>query len=411
MKVIDRFLEYIQMDTTSDPKSETSPSSACQKTLGARLVEELKALGLSDAAMDEFGIVTAHLKGNCPDAPCLGLLAHMDTSPDASGVVHPAIVNNYQGEDIVLMGKEGALLSPREFPDLLEHVGKSLVVTDGTSLLGADDKAGICAIMNALEIILAENIAHGDLAIAFTPDEEIGRGTEHFDVASFGADFAFTVDGGALGSLETQNFNAASATVFAHGKSIHPGSAKDAMKSAISALLLLDQLLPQDQRPEHTEGFEGFFHLHELSGNVEEAQAHYLIRDHHRESFEKKKRLLEEAVSFVSMQRDLPISLEIRDEYANMHEKILPVMAGVQVAREAILDLGLPLQEHPIRGGTDGAQLSAKGLPCPNLFTGGHNFHGPYEYIAVEDLEASVKVLVDIIRRFSCLEKSIFHTT
>lgn len=410
MKVIDRFLEYVQIETTSDPKSETSPSSACQKNLGARLVEELKALGLSDAAMNEYGIVTAHLKGSCPDAPCLGLLAHMDTSPDASGVVHPAMVKNYQGEDIILSEKDNIVLSPLEFPDLKNHIGKILVVTDGTSLLGADDKAGIAAIMSALETILTEDIPHGDLAIAFTPDEEIGRGTEHFDVAAFGADFAFTVDGGALGGLETQNFNAASATVVAHGKSIHPGSAKNAMKSAISALLLLDQLLPKEQRPEHTEDLEGFFHLHELSGNVEEARAHYLIRDHHRPSFEKKKRLLEEAISFVSAQRDLSIDLDIRDEYANMQEKILPVMAGVDVAREAILGLGLPLHEDPIRGGTDGAQLSAKGLPCPNLFTGGHNFHGPYEYIAVEDLEASTKVLVDIVRRFSSLDKSIFHT-
>ena len=395
MNVTERFLKYVSFDTQSDENSTTSPSSAKQKVLAAYLAEELRAMGLSDVGMDEFGYVYGRLPANVEgNIPVLGLVAHMDTSPDCSGAdIRPRIVE-YRGGDIVLNGERGIVMNPERFESLARNVGKHLIVTDGTTLLGADDKAGVAEIFTALEEIIAENIPHGELRVAITPDEEVGRGPEHFDIQRFGADYGYTVDGGTLGEIEYENFNAATATVTFTGSSIHPGTAKGKMKNACLMARDFSELLPKLESPEYTEGYEGFFHLHEMEGLVESAKLTYLIRDHDKEKFAARKaQFMAAAEKINELWGEGCTHAEIRDSYFNMREKILPHIYIIDRAVAAMESCGVTPRIQPIRGGTDGATISYMGIPCPNLSTGGENFHGPFEYIPVEDMEAMVKVL------------------
>ena len=395
MNVTERFLKYVSFDTQSDEKSDASPSTAKQKTLGAYLAEELRAMGLEDVGMDEFGYVYGRLPANVPQrVPVLGLVAHMDTSPDSPGAnIRPRIVE-YGGGDIVLNGELGITMSPERFESLRRNVGKHLIVTDGTTLLGADDKAGVAEIFTLVEELVAENRPHGELRVAITPDEEVGRGTEHFDIKRFGADYGYTVDGGTLGEIEYENFNAATATVTFTGSSIHPGTAKGKMKNACFMARDFSELLPKLESPEYTEGYEGFFHLHEMEGLVEQAKLTYLIRDHDREKFAARKaQFMAAAEKINELWGEGSAHAEICDRYFNMREKILPHMYIIDRAVAAMESCGVVPRIQPIRGGTDGATISYMGIPCPNLSTGGENFHGPFEYIPVEDMEAMVKVL------------------
>ena len=398
MNVTERFLKYVSFDTQSDENSETCPSTEKQKLLGAFLVEDMKAIGITDAHMDENGYVYGSVPGTV-EGPVIGLIAHMDTSPDCSGKdIRPRIVE-YSGGDLVLNETQNIVMKARDYPSLERNVGKHLIVTDGTTLLGADDKAGVAEILTAVEELLAEGGPRVPLRIGFTPDEEVGRGADRFDVKGFGADFAYTADGGTLGELEYENFNAASATVVLHGVSIHPGSAKGKMINAMQLAVDFHNMLPAQERPEHTEGYEGFSMLHGMEGDVESATLRYIIRDHDRMKFEQKKDRFQHIAAYLNEQfGEGSVTLTIKDSYYNMKEKILPVMHVVERAKAAMTAAGMDPVTVPIRGGTDGARLSFEGLPCPNLCTGGENYHGRYEYIPVEDMERCVEMLKHIAR-------------
>lgn len=395
--VVERFLRYVSFDTQSDENSTTCPSTAKQKILGAALVEEMLSMGIGDARMDDFGYVYGTIPGD-PALPTIGLIAHMDTSPDASGANVKAKIVEYTGEDICLNEEKGIFLRQSDYPNLKNHVGKHLIVTDGTTLLGADDKAGVAEIMTAAAVILKQGGRHATLKIGFTPDEEIGSGADHFDVKGFGADYAYTADGGPVGEIEYENFNAAGATVVFHGRNIHPGSAKNAMVNSQYIAMEFQSLLPIHQRPEATEGYEGFFHLMDMKGEVELSELRYIIRDHNMGKFEEKKKVMTAAADFLNAKYGAgTVELTIRDSYFNMKKCIEPVMYVVERAKQAMANVGMNPREVPIRGGTDGARLSYEGLPCPNLCTGGENYHGRFEYIPVEDMELCVKLLVEIL--------------
>ena len=397
MNVLDRFLNYVTYDTQSDEASKTCPSTDKQKVLGEALVAEMKAIGIADAFMDENGYVYGTVPGD-PEKPTIGLIAHMDTAPQAPGAnVKPRVVE-YTGEDICLNEEKGMYLSARDYPYLDKCVGKRLVVTDGNTLLGADNKAGVAEIMACAEYLIANKPSHATLKIGFTPDEEIGRGADEFDVEGFGADYAYTVDGGELGGVEYETFNAAAATVTVKGLSIHPGAAKNKMINASQVAMEFHAMLPVHERPESTEGYEGFCMLRDITSNIEEATMHYIIRDHDDEKFEEKKdRFYQIAVYLDSIYGDGTVEIEMNDSYYNMRRQIEPVMYVVDRARAAMERLGITPYSVPVRGGTDGARLSYMGLPCPNLCTGGMNFHGRYEYAVVEEMESCARILVEIL--------------
>ena len=395
--VSQRFLRYVGFDTQSDETSTTCPTTAKQKLLGAALVAEMKAMGISDAFMDDFGYVYGTVPGD-PSLPVIGLIAHMDTSPDAPGNDIKARIVEYTGEDICLNGEKGIFLRETDYESLANHHGKHLIVTDGTTLLGADDKAGVAEILTAAEYLLTSGTRHATLKIGFTPDEEVGSGADHFDVAAFGADYAYTVDGGTVGEIEYENFNAAGARAVFHGLNIHPGSAKNKMVNSQLIAMEFQSMLPASQRPEHTCGYEGFFHLTEMKGEVEESQLSWIIRDHDMEMFNRKKELMVSVADFINKKYgEGTVELTIRDSYFNMKQCIEPVMYVVERAKQAMEAVGMTAREVPIRGGTDGARLSYMGLPCPNLCTGGENYHGRFEYIHVEDMEQCVKMLIQIL--------------
>ena len=393
-----RFLRYVSYETTSDESSETCPSTANQKVLGAAIVEEMLSMGIADARMDENGYVYGTVPGD-PSLPTIGLIAHMDTAPDASGADIQARIVEYTGGDILLNGEKGIYLRETDYESLKRNHGKNLIVTDGTTLLGADDKAGVAEILTAAEILLTQGGKHATLKIGFTPDEEIGRGADKFDIQGFGADYAYTADGGTVGEIEYENFNAASACVTFHGLNIHPGSAKDKMVNSQYIAMEYQSLLPTAQKPEYTEGYEGFIHLTDMRGEVENSQLRYIIRDHDMAKFQEKKRLMTAAADFLNDKYGAgTVEIALRDSYFNMREKIEPCMEIVDRAKEAMALAGMEPKEVPVRGGTDGARLSYEGLPCPNLCTGGENYHGRFEYIPVEDMEQCVKMLVNILR-------------
>ena len=393
-----RFLRYVSYETTSDELSETGPSTEKQKALGKTIVEEMLSMGIQDAHMDENGYVYGTVPGD-PSLPTVGLIAHMDTAPDASGANIRARIVEYNGGDILLNGEKGIYLRETDYESLKRNHGKHLIVTDGTTLLGADDKAGVAEILTAAEILLTQGGKHATLKIGFTPDEEIGRGADKFDVQGFGADYAYTADGGTVGEIEYENFNAASACVTFHGLNIHPGSAKDKMVNSQYIAMEYQSLLPTAQKPEYTEGYEGFIHLTDMRGEVENSQLRYIIRDHDMAKFQEKKRLMAAAADFLNDKYGAgTVEIALRDSYFNMREKIEPCMEIVDRAKRAMALAGMEPKEVPVRGGTDGARLSYEGLPCPNLCTGGENYHGRFEYIPVEDMEQCVKMLVNILR-------------
>lgn len=402
-RVIDNFLRYVKIDTQSSEESECFPSTEKQKNLGRLLYKELKELGIEDVIFDEqYGYVYALIPATTgrENDKVLGFIAHLDTSPETSGEnVNPRLVENYSGGDIVLNEIKSIVLSPEVFPELEDYIGKTLIVTDGTTLLGADDKAGVAEIMTlAYELMHNEDISHGPIAIAFTPDEEVGAGVDYFDLNKFGADYAYTVDGGGIGELEYENFNAASATLFVKGVTVHPGEAKNKMKNAALIAMEFEQLLPRKEKPEHTDGYEGFYHLTSMSGDVESAKLNYIIRDHDREKFESKKKFFIEAAEQINeLYGENTALAEVKDSYYNMREKIEPDnMFLIDNAKAAMEELGIVPKIQPIRGGTDGARLSFMGLPCPNICTGGHNYHGRYEYCCVESMESIVELLVKL---------------
>jgi tripeptide aminopeptidase len=397
--LVDRFLSYVRVNTQSDPDSDTCPSTDYQWELARALRDELESLGLQEVTLDERAYLMATLPANTDKpVPIIGFISHFDTSPDFSGKgVRPRLVEGYDGKDIVLNKRENIVLSPDYFPELMSYMGQTLIVTDGTTLLGADDKAGIAEIITAMEYLINHpEIPHGEIRIGFTPDEEIGRGAHHFDVEGFQADWAYTVDGSQLGELEYENFNAAKAEIRVEGKSVHPGYAKDKMINAISVLQEILSGLPGGEVPEKTSGREGFFHVHHFEGQIEEARARLIIRDHNREDFERRKSQLKELAETTQSKYRTRIELNMEDQYYNMKEKITPVFPIVAVAEEAMKAAGVTPIIKPIRGGTDGSQLSYMGLPCPNIFAGGHNFHGKYEYIPVESMQKAVEVIVKI---------------
>lgn len=398
--LVERFLKYVQIDTDSNPESNACPSSEIQWDLAKVIVEDLKALGMEDITLDENCYIMATLPANCDeDIPTIGFIAHMDTAPSYNGRgVKPRIVENYNGEDIVLNADENVILSPKDFAHMKNYIGQDLIVTDGSSLLGADDKAGIVEIIEAIKYLKEHpEIKHGVIKVGFTPDEEIGRGADLFDVQKFDCKFAYTVDGGELGELEYENFNAASATVKIQGRDIHPGSAKNSMINSIMIAMELNAMLPCDQRPEHTENYEGFFLLDELTGTVENTKMEYIIRDHSMRKFNEKKIVIKDAVQYLAKKyKDAKIEIEVKDSYYNMREKIEPVMYIIDLAKKSMEELEIVPNIRPIRGGTDGARLSYRGLPCPNLFTGGHNFHGRFEYICIQSMEKARDLIVKI---------------
>ena len=404
MTVIDRFLKLVSYHTTSDEASETCPSTARQLKLAQELVRQMQDMGISDAHVDADGYVYGTVPANCEKKlPVYGLIAHMDTSPDAPGEnIHARITEVYDGGDVVLNEALGIVLSPKEYPQLKNAVGKHLIVTDGTTLLGADDKAGVAEILSAAQLLLTSGKPHGTVRLAFTPDEEIGRGADRFDVAGFGADYAYTVDGGAIGELEYENFNAASAKIVIHGKSIHPGSAKGQMVNAALVAMELHGLLPALETPYYTEGYEGFYHLTGMQGETEQAELQYIIRDHDRAKFEARKHVMEAVCAEINRRYGAgTATLTLRDSYYNMKEKIEPCMFLIDNAADAMRQLGITPKIVPIRGGTDGARLSFEGLPCPNLCTGGENFHGRFEYIPAEDMEAITNLLAEMLWRLA----------
>lgn len=402
--IIDRFISYVTVDTESDPNSETTPSTKKQWDLANQLVEELKQIGMEDVSIDENAYIMATLPSNVDhDVPTIGFVSHFDTSPDFSGAnVKPQIIENYDGGDIVLNKKENIVLSPSYFDDLLQYKGQTLITTDGTTLLGADDKAGICEIVSAMEYLIQHpEIKHGKIRVGFTPDEEIGRGAHKFDVEKFGAEWAYTMDGSQIGELEYENFNAAGVKLIFKGKSVHPGYAKGKM---INSMLLANKFiskLPSKEVPEKTTNYEGFFHVHTLNGSIEETEVQLIIRDHSMKKFKKRKKMIRELVKKMNRKHEEKfggkiVECEIKDQYYNMKEKVEPVMHIVDIAEQAMKELDIKPIIKPIRGGTDGSQLSYMGLPCPNIFAGGHNFHGKYEYVPVESILKATQVIVKI---------------
>lgn len=401
-KLVARFTDYISYNTQSNDASTTCPSTEGQRVLAKHLADELVAIGLSDVTLDENGYIMATLPANgCQDVPTVGFISHMDTAPDAAGgPLNPRIVSSYDGKDIVLNQAENIVLSPKDFPELKAYVGQDIMVTDGLTLLGADDKAGITAIVSAAEYLLAHpEIKHGKVRLGFTPDEEIGRSANLFDVQAFNADFAYTLDGGAVGGLEFETFNAANATVHIHGRNVHTGSAKNKMINALTIASDFQQLLPGGEVPEHTAGYEGFFHVHKLNGDVESVTMTVYVRDHDRAKYEHRKEFLNNIVMVLnSKYGEGAVELTFKEKYFNMREKIEPVMYIVDLAKKAMLDEGVTPVITPIRGGTDGARLSFKGLPCPNIFTGGLNFHGRFEYLPLPSLQKAAATVVGIIK-------------
>ncbi|WP_418263578.1 peptidase T [Flavobacterium faecale] len=402
--IIDRFISYVTIDTESDPNSKTTPSTTKQWDLANKLVADLKSIGMQEVTIDDKAYITATLPSNIKhEVPTIGFISHFDTSPDFSGAnVNPQIVRNYDGKDIVLNAQKNIVLSPNYFKDLLQYKGQTLITTDGTTLLGADDKAGITEIVTAMEYLINHpEIKHGKIRVGFTPDEEIGRGAHHFDVAKFGAEWAYTMDGSQIGELEYENFNAAGAKITFKGKSVHPGYAKGKM---INSMLLANDFinaLPKDEIPQETRGYEGFFHVHHLNGSIEETVLELIIRDHSKKKFEKRKALIEKIIRKINKKytkkfgEDIVIA-EVKDQYYNMKEKVVPVKHIVDIAAKAMKEVKVKPIIKPIRGGTDGSQLSYMGLPCPNIFAGGHNFHGKYEYVPVESMQKAVEVIVKI---------------
>lgn len=402
--IIDRFISYITIDTESDPHSQTTPSTQKQWNLANKLVDELKAIGLEEVTIDDKAYIMATLPSNVEhEVPTIGFVSHFDTSPDFSGAnVKPQIVENYDGKDIVLNAEKNIVLSPNYFKDLLLYKGQTIITTDGTTLLGADDKAGITEIVSAMEYLIQHpEIKHGKIRIGFTPDEEIGRGAHHFDVEKFGAQWAYTMDGSQIGELEYENFNAAGAKITFKGKSVHPGYAKGKM---INSILLANEFineLPKGETPQETKGYEGFFHVHHIKGNIEETVLELIIRDHNKKKFENRKKLIHSIAKKFNKKfakkfgEDIVIA-EVKDQYYNMKEKVLPVKHIVDIAEKAMRELNIKPIIKPIRGGTDGSQLSFMGLPCPNIFAGGHNFHGKYEYVPAESIQKATDVIVKI---------------
>jgi tripeptide aminopeptidase len=403
-KVLERFLNYVKIDTQSDAESKSNPSTEKQFDLGRLLEKELKELGFENVTLDENCNLWAELKSNTDkDVPSIGFIAHMDTATDVTGKdVKPQIIENYKGKDIVLNEDNDIVLKTEDFPELKNYKGQTLITTDGTTLLGADNKAGIAEIITGLEYFIENpEVKHGDIKIAFTPDEEVGRGTETFDVEKFNADFAYTIDGGEIGGLEYETFNAAKAKLTIKGKNVHPGTAKNTMVNSLRLGFEFNSLLPSNEKPEYTEGYEGFYHLLETEGNVEETVMKYIIRDHDMEKFQEKKYLFTKTVDYLNSKYDNRFTLEMEDQYNNMSEKIKPVFHIVETAKKAMEDLGIEPKISPVRGGTDGARLSYMGLPTPNVFTGGHNFHGKYEYIPLESMEKAVLVIRKIVELYA----------
>lgn len=400
MNVVDRFIKYVKFDTESNTTTGTTPSTPGQLILAQELKKELDEIGLQDISLDSNGYLMATLPSNTnKQVPTIGFVAHMDTSPDLTGKnVNPRIVKSYDGKDIILNKDLNVILSPNDFPELLKFRDQDIIVTDGTTLLGADDKAGIAEIITAMKYLKDHpEIEHGKIRICFTPDEEIGQGADHFDVEKFGAEWAYTMDGGELGELEYENFNAAGVKISIQGRSVHPGSAKDKMINALVVANKLVTLIPASERPEHTSHYEGFFHLMGMSGSVDAASISFIIRDHDRTLFENRKQIMRDAVEYLQkLYPNSTITLEIKDQYYNMREKVQPVIKIVDYAFNAMQELGITPLVKPIRGGTDGARLSFMGLPCPNIFAGGLNFHGRYEYVPIPSLEKAVKVIVKI---------------
>lgn len=403
MRAYERLLNYAAIDTPSDPASGMTPSSSCQFDLARVLVTELQQLGVENASVDETCYVYASIPATpgYEHAAALGLIAHMDTAPDFNGCgVKPQIIEHYDGKDVVL-GTSGRILKVSDFPQLKDLKGRTLITTDGTTLLGSDDKSGVAEIMTVVERILSENIPHGKLCIGFTPDEEIGEGADHFDVAKFGAEFAYTLDGGMEGEIEYENFNATGATVTFHGNNVHPGSAKDIMVNAQLLAMEFQAMLPADETPAKTEGYEGFYHLTDMSGNVEQAVLKYIIRDHSMVLFEKRKLRMQDIAEKMNARYGAgTVELELKDQYYNMKEKVEPHIHLIENAKAAAKEAGLIPKVVPIRGGTDGARLSFMGLPCPNLGTGGFGFHGPYEHVSVEGMDACVEMLLKLIEKY-----------
>ncbi|UAB74741.1 peptidase T [Mesoflavibacter sp. SCSIO 43206] len=398
--IIKRFVSYVTVDTESDPNSDTTPSTKKQWDLANALVQELQNIGMQDVSIDQNAYIMATLPSNVDhDVPTIGFISHFDTSPDFTGAnVNPQIVENYDGKDIVLNEAENIVLSPDYFEDLLLYKGQTLITTDGTTLLGADDKAGICEIISAMEYLIKNpQIKHGTIKVGFTPDEEIGRGAHKFDVEKFGADWAYTMDGSQIGELEYENFNAAGAVVKVKGKIVHPGYAKGKMVNSMYIATEFINSLPRLETPEHTEGYQGFFHLYSIKGEVEETVLEYIIRDHDKEHFEARKEMMQNLTDELNQQYEREVvTIEIKDQYFNMKEKVEPVMHIVDIAEEAMKQLDIKPLIKAIRGGTDGSQLSYMGLPCPNIFAGGHNFHGRYEYVPVESMIKATEVICKI---------------
>jgi len=416
--IIDRFVSYVIIDTESDASSETTPSTKKQWDLANKLVEELKSIGMQDVTIDDKAYIMATLPSNVDhDVPTIGFISHFDTTPDFTGAnVKPQIIPNYDGSDIILNAEQNIVLSPKYFKDLLQYKGQTLITTDGTTLLGADDKAGITEIVTAMEFLLKNpEIKHGKIRVGFTPDEEIGRGAHHFDVEKFGCDWAYTMDGSQVGELEYENFNAAGAKITFKGKSVHPGYAKGKM---INSMLIANDFineLPKGETPQETRGYEGFVHVHHLTGSIEETVLELIIRDHSKIKFEKRKELIAKIVQkfnkkFAKQFGEDIVIAEVKDQYYNMKEKVLPVKHIVDIAEKAMKDLAIKPLIKPIRGGTDGCQLSYKGLPCPNIFAGGHNFHGKYEYVPVESMQKAIDVIVKIAELTSQLHFGLTKT-
>jgi tripeptide aminopeptidase len=404
-KVYDRFIRYAKIDTQSDPESESCPSTKKQFHLAKELVKELNGMGMQDVTMDENGYVMATLPSNVEhDVPVIGFISHMDTSPDFSGKgVNPQVIKDYDGKDIVLNNDPLVVLSPVDFPELLKYKGQDIITTDGTTLLGADDKAGIAEIVSAVEYLCEHpEIKHGPVKIAFTPDEEIGRGADKFDVAKFAANFAYTLDGGEVGELEYENFNASMAKIKVKGRNVHPGTAKNQMINSMMIAMELQGMLPVQERPEYTEHYEGFFMLVGINGTVEETTMQYIIRDHNMAKFRKKNVLMENVVEFLNGKYgESTVELELKDQYYNMKEKIEPQMHIVYTAEKAMKALDIKPIIKAIRGGTDGSKLSFMGLPTPNIFTGGHNYHGKFEYVPIQSMEKAVQVILKIIELYT----------
>ena len=397
--IIDRFIKYIKIDTQSDPESTSTPSTLKQWDLAHELVKELKHIGMEEVTIDKNAYIMATLPSNVEhEVPTIGFISHFDTTPDFSGTnVNPQIIPNYDGKDILLNAEENIILSPDYFEDLKQYKGQTLITTDGTTLLGADDKAGITEIITAMEYLIKHpELKHGKIRVGFTPDEEIGRGAHKFDVEKFGAQWAYTMDGSQIGELEYENFNAAGAKIVIAGKSVHPGYAKGKMVNSIVIANAFMALLPAAETPENTIDREGFFHVHQMNGGIEQTVLELIVRDHNSEKFEERKELLLEITKTLNARHGDYIQLEIRDQYFNMKEKITPVMHIVDIAKEAMVQLGITPIIKPIRGGTDGSQLSFMGLPCPNIFAGGHNFHGKYEYVPLESMQKATEVIVKI---------------